>query len=995
MLSAKETAELYGREYYANGCGPVPYERSEHWLHFFAMVADQMIRALHPTRVLDAGCAMGFLVEAFWDRGVYCEGIDISPYAISQVRRDIAEYCSVGSLTEPIPGKFDLVTCIEVLEHLPPDETRAAVENLCAVSDAIFFSSTPNDFNEPTHVNVRPSIYWLSLFSEFGFRPDAWFDASFLTPHAMLLKKASPSEDDFLRLFSESLRHKAAVLSRATAFEAAEAQLKELRRNYEQLLETTRKQTDEFHQLKRIFEESEKGRAALQQELEEAENSVIAFQQAEAQARAEIAALEQKVAEAGRAARVRMAAVVARRAQARAEVDTLKLANDDLRKLRVELQRTRTERDSVLLSPAWRLSGPIRGFWRALPAALRRGVRQGSKLLWWSVTFQLPARLQQRRALRHQLQLINASPLFNADWYRDEYPEIKTSGVDPALHYLLHGAAEGRNPGPGFDTRWYLESYPDVLATGVNPLLHYIHSGVTEGRKVQPAPSMQSSNTRERDLHRSADLLARCSLFNRNWYRDQYPDIAAHINPIDHYLRHGAAEGRNPGPDFDGNWYLERYPDVAADCANPLVHYLEHGVDEDRETRPVTQRESADSGRDGATAPTLERALKTQFSALAPLPTFLIPEAQPRLNIVTDSINSGSLYGGVGTSLIVSALLAERIEANLRLITRLQPAEVSNFGDVLSANGIPWEGNIEFLHSPPDRQREVPLSKNDVFLTTSWWTTRSVRDAVEPSRILYLLQEDERMFYPFGDERLRCEETLSDPDIQFVINSETLFEHLTTGPDALDSVRQHGTWFEPAFPAAHYYPETANRSTETKRNFFFYARPQNLRNLYWRGLEAIGAAIEEGILRPEEWDFYFVGRALDKLILPRDVVPTILENLPWAEYAALVRRMDLGLCLMDTPHSSYPPLDLAASGAVVVTNKRGLKTSLARYSDNILCAEPSAEALKNEIAIASKLACDDRVRFENYSRNRIPRDWRVTLEPVIQHLALMFRNRQS
>jgi hypothetical protein len=183
-----------------------------------------------------------------------------------------------------------------------------------------------------------------------------------------------------------------------------------------------------------------------------------------------------------------------------------------------------------------------------------------------------------------------------------------------------------------------------------------------------------------------------------------------------------------------------------------------------------------------------------------------------------------------------------------------------------------------------------------------------------------------------------------------------------------------------------------NRPAGGKRNFFFYARPFNERNLYWRGLEAIGAAIEGGILRPEDWNIYFVGRSIKPISLPRGVDPEIVENLSWSEYAALLRSIDLGLCLMDTPHPSYPPLDLAACGAVVVTNTRGLKTSLRRYSDNILCANPRAQSLANAIREGINLAYDEARRFGNYSRNKLVRDWRSALHGTVQQLASMLQN---
>ncbi len=509
----------------------------------------------------------------------------------------------------------------------------------------------------------------------------------------------------------------------------------------------------------------------------------------------------------------------------------------------------------------------------------------------------------------------------------------------------------------------------------------------------------QPQSTTEVGWQSEVELLAKSPLFDSKWYYAQYRDIAAaNLDPIDHYLRVGAAEGRNPGPNFDGNWYLDEYPDVVAAGYNPLVHYLQHGIEEKREIRPVQIQEKeqhwSEALEELGDEINLRQALQTRYRALLPLRTFHIPKLPPRVTMTTDSIGSKSLYGGVGTALILAALLAERIGAGLRVITRVEAADPANFRRVLSINGIEWDGDLEFIQQRATDEREVSASDNDFFLTTSWWGTRSALGAINPKRIAYLLQEDERMFYPFGDDRLRCEETLSSPDIHFVINSQLLFEHMTTGPDALANIRRNGVFFEPAFPESHYYPAAVSRSPGSKRNFFFYARPFNERNLYWRGLEAIGAALESGILRPEDWNIYFVGRSIKPISLPRGVDPQIIENLSWSEYAALLRSIDLGLCLMDTPHPSYPPLDLAACGAVVVTNTRGLKTSLHRYSDNIICANPSVQSLANAIGAGINQASDEAVRFGNYSRNKLLRDWRSALDGTVQQLASMIRDKE-
>lgn len=243
------------------------------------------------------------------------------------------------------------------------------------------------------------------------------------------------------------------------------------------------------------------------------------------------------------------------------------------------------------------------------------------------------------------------------------------------------------------------------------------------------------------------------------------------------------------------------------------------------------------------------------------------------------------------------------------------------------------------------------------------------------------------MFYPHGDDRLRCAETLADEGLRLLINSELLFRHLTTGPQTLGDLSGRACWFEPAFPEALFYDDGTREARTGKRSLLFYARPNNLRNLYWRGLEAICAAIEEGVLNPDMWRFIFVGKDIQPVSLPGDVIPEVFENLPWDRYASLVRGADLGLALMDTPHVSYPPLDLAASGAVVVTNSCGVKQSLERYSRNIITVPPSVEDITRGLASGVQLLRDETSRRRNYLESSLERDWRRTLAATVDTCA--------
>ncbi|MEB3217340.1 MAG: glycosyltransferase [Nostocales cyanobacterium 94392] len=183
-----EKNNSYNEYYYTHCCGR-PYERDEHWMTFFGGIAERIVSDICPTTILDAGCAMGFLVEALRQKNVETWGIDISEYAIKKAHQSIQPYCWIGSVTEVFPRKYDLIVSIEVLEHLPKAEAEKALANLCQHTDDILFSSSPFDYKEATHFNVQPPEYWAEQFAKHGFIRDVDFDASFITPWAVRFRR--------------------------------------------------------------------------------------------------------------------------------------------------------------------------------------------------------------------------------------------------------------------------------------------------------------------------------------------------------------------------------------------------------------------------------------------------------------------------------------------------------------------------------------------------------------------------------------------------------------------------------------------------------------------------------------------------------------------------------------------------------------------------------------------------------------------------------------
>ena len=495
----------------------------------------------------------------------------------------------------------------------------------------------------------------------------------------------------------------------------------------------------------------------------------------------------------------------------------------------------------------------------------------------------LPGRRRKRRGQRSMVAEVLETELFDAAFYLSNNPDVATSGVNPALHFVDRGWKEGRKPSPGFDPAFYLARYPDVATAGINPLLHYVRRGRAERRQPLPGPS---------------------------------------------------------------------------DPFQPIL---------------------------GTSTQTSQSILQRQNATWAPLPIFVDRRASPTVTVLTDNVDPDRLFGDIATTMVVGVFVARRLKAWLRLVTRDVAPDPGAFGGILRAHRVDWDGPTDFVHLPPGDERPLPLGDKDIVLATSWRTARAALGSVNPARVLYLMQEDERMIYPHGDQRLRCSELLSEPDLRVLVSTGQLFDHLANGPDPLLRLRERGLWFKPAFPSFP-RPSGPQQPRSGRQNFFFYTWPNNDRTPYWRGLEALHAAMREGVLASDQWNIHFVGRELPDMELPAGVRPWVWARLAWSEYVELVSIMDLGLCLMDTPHPSNPPLDLAASGAVVVTNTHGSKKSLEEWSRNIIAAPPSVSTLVAALRDGVQLSRNPEQRFANCATDNIPREWEPELGPVIERM---------
>jgi hypothetical protein len=104
---------------------------------------------------LDAGCAKGYLVDLLNQNGVDAWGIDFSRYAIEAAPDRIRNRVAVGDVLDLkfADASFDLVACIETLEHLTPERAIQAASELYRVTSDKLWVTIPsvgvNDFGPP------------------------------------------------------------------------------------------------------------------------------------------------------------------------------------------------------------------------------------------------------------------------------------------------------------------------------------------------------------------------------------------------------------------------------------------------------------------------------------------------------------------------------------------------------------------------------------------------------------------------------------------------------------------------------------------------------------------------------------------------------------------------------------------------------------------------------------------------------------------------------
>ena len=136
-------------------------------------------------KILDFGCAKGFVVKAFRLLDYECYGVDVSRYAISEVERNLSEYCRLINEPTDIKNhfdfKFDWILSKDVFEHIPLGNLDDSLITLSSIASKMFaviplgIDNQNTKYYIPIYENdISHSIrmsdsWWKETFSETGW----------------------------------------------------------------------------------------------------------------------------------------------------------------------------------------------------------------------------------------------------------------------------------------------------------------------------------------------------------------------------------------------------------------------------------------------------------------------------------------------------------------------------------------------------------------------------------------------------------------------------------------------------------------------------------------------------------------------------------------------------------------------------------------------------------------------------------------------------------
>lgn len=274
-----------------------------------------------------------------------------------------------------------------------------------------------------------------------------------------------------------------------------------------------------------------------------------------------------------------------------------------------------------------------------LPAltSLSRAAR-GNPLVW----HELQERPGMDAATESAVRATRLSPFFDPHWYLERNRDVAAAGIDPALHYALHGWRERRDPGPQFDAAFYEEQMGPQERGALFPLAHAAEGGQVLEMVTIPAARPVPAALPVGPLRAPSALAGRfrIGVIAHVFYPDLAPRLAQALRalPVDFTLfvstdsdaKHAAIEAAFGGLPRAARLVVRTTPNRGRDVAPMLIAFGEELLACDLALHLHTKRSPYGAQLHGWLDHCLDHLLHSEIFAEAVLRAF---DADPDLGV--------------------------------------------------------------------------------------------------------------------------------------------------------------------------------------------------------------------------------------------------------------------------------------------------------------------------------------------------------------------------
>lgn len=324
--------------------------------------------------------------------------------------------------------------------------------------------------------------------------------------------------------------------------------------------------------------------------------------------------------------------------------------------------------------------------------------------------------------------------------------------------------------------------------------------------------------------------------------------------------------------------------------------------------------------------------LDTSIPEITPICTRVLDtdENFMRLNLLIPTINVEQIFGGITTAIKIFEKIALEKNMNRRIVVTDGAAckndflNFPNYRNVSCLDDDVADNQIVIFN---DRSgRTIPVAKNDIFVSSAWWTEYIITDVIEwqkkqynlakENKSVYIVQDYEPGFYEWSTRYMLAKSTYIQKSRKVgIFNTKFLYDYFKKMGHKFDEEYI----FEPFLNEKLKNILDKNVDIKKEKIVFIYGRPSVKRNAFELIVESLKISVRN-IDYISDWRFISLGEKHQNIDLGKGVILESYGKVSLEEYAEFMLKAYLGISLMVSPHPSYPPLEMASFGMNVITN---------------------------------------------------------------------------